>query len=170
MRHHTGDFILNVADQFRDFLDRLGALIRQLAHFLGDNSKPPAVLAGTGCLNGSIERKQVRLFGDVRDKQRNVADLIGVCFELLDSRPRPFLIVSQLIDAANERIGDIAACLQRFGHPIYRLFRSLGCFFDLHGDSKHILGRRSRFLDRLGRRRSPFGNVVNRRCNIACTA
>lgn len=127
------------------------------------------MLAGAGCLNGSIERKQVRLFSDVRDKQRNVADLIGVCFELLDSRPRQFLIVSQLIDAADKRMDDIAACLQRFGHPIYRLFRTLGCFFYLYCDGEHILGRRSRLLNRLGRRRRPFGNVVNGRCNIACT-
>ena len=57
---------LDLADQARDLLGGPLRLLGQLAHLLGDDGEPAALLAGAGGLDGRVQRQQVRLPGDAR--------------------------------------------------------------------------------------------------------
>jgi hypothetical protein len=59
-----------------DVLGGFGRLYRQRFHFGRDHGKALAGLACTRRLDGGVERKQIRLPGNVADQLDHVADLL----------------------------------------------------------------------------------------------
>ncbi len=57
---------LHLADQAGDLAGRDLGLLGQLAHLVGDDGEPRALLAGAGGLDGGVEGEQVRLLGQAR--------------------------------------------------------------------------------------------------------
>ena len=58
--------LLDEADEVGDVLCRLARLLCELADFLCDNSESASCLTGACCLDGRIEREEIRLLGDPR--------------------------------------------------------------------------------------------------------
>ncbi|MNV96023.1 hypothetical protein D3C71_1909780 [compost metagenome] len=54
--HRSVRILADRADLLRDFLRRLAGLVRQLLHFLRHYGEAPAMLAGTGRFNRSVNR------------------------------------------------------------------------------------------------------------------
>ncbi|MNG14284.1 hypothetical protein D3C84_980230 [compost metagenome] len=75
---------LNAAYEREYFLGRGGRFFCQLANFLSDNGEAFAMLASTGCLNGSVQRQQVRLFCNFGDRVSNLRNAGCVASELAD--------------------------------------------------------------------------------------
>ena len=60
-RGHLFDLFTDHAGRSRDVFCRARRLVRQLAHFLGDDREPPPVLAGARRLDGGVECQQIGL-------------------------------------------------------------------------------------------------------------
>jgi hypothetical protein len=60
----------------------------EFAHFLGDDRKALAGIAGARRLDAGIQRQQVGLEGDVVDDADDVGNLARRLFDLLPSPPR----------------------------------------------------------------------------------
>ncbi len=56
--------------------------VGELAHFVGDDGKAAALLAGACRLDRRIQRQQVGLVGDLADQLHDAVDLRGACGEL----------------------------------------------------------------------------------------
>ena len=54
----------------------LGGLLGQLADLVGDDREAAAALAGAGGLDRGVQRQQVRLLGDRRDRAHEAGDLL----------------------------------------------------------------------------------------------
>ncbi len=77
-------FALNALDEVGNFLGGLRGLLREFAHFIGDNGEAKTVLAGTGRFDGSVKCEQVGLFGQVIDNFNDLSDVIGAMTEDVD--------------------------------------------------------------------------------------
>ena len=66
---------LDLADQARDPLGGLLALLGKLPDLLGHDGEPASLLAGPGGLDRRVQGQQVRLGGDARDRLDDPADL-----------------------------------------------------------------------------------------------
>jgi len=62
----------------------LCGLLSQFADFVGNNGKAETVLAGAGSFDGSVEREEVGLFGQVINDFDNLANVIGAVTEDVD--------------------------------------------------------------------------------------
>ena len=72
----TAGLGLDLADEGRD-LARCGLrFLRELAYLLGDDREPAALLAGAGGLDRGVQREQVRLPRDARDRVHDAANLV----------------------------------------------------------------------------------------------
>ncbi len=69
-------------NQALDLLCRIGATLRQFAHFLGDDGKATARLAGTSSLDAGVQRQEVGLEGDLVDDADDRRDLLGGTVDL----------------------------------------------------------------------------------------
>ncbi len=63
----VGGLLNRPFDQLTGLLRRLGTAGGQIADFFGDDSKPFAMLPGTGGFDGGVQRQQVGLEGDLVD-------------------------------------------------------------------------------------------------------
>src|SRR4051795_2394895 len=77
---------LDLADEPGDRTGRRLALLGELADLLGDDREAAALLAGTGRLDRRVQRQQVRLLGDARDRRDDALDLLGLRTEPADRR------------------------------------------------------------------------------------
>ncbi len=73
--HRFIDGSLDLLDQAGDFLGRCSSALGQIAHLIGNDGKALALRPGTGSLDGSVERQQIGLRGNVTDGFDNDADL-----------------------------------------------------------------------------------------------
>ena len=73
---------LDLPDQFLNLLGALFRCLRQCAHFVRDDRKAFAVLAGASGLNGRIQSQQVGLVGNARHGLDDVADGRGLLFQV----------------------------------------------------------------------------------------
>jgi len=76
-------FALNALNQVGNFLGGLCGLLSQFADFIGNNGKAETVLAGAGSFDGSVEREEVGLFGQVINDFDNLANVIGAVTRML---------------------------------------------------------------------------------------
>src|SRR5699024_9231440 len=81
-------FGLDRLDGFGDFFGRLGGAVGEFSHFIGDHSKPAAMLAGAGRFDGGVERQKIGLIGDVVDDFDDLADLFTAIAQFLDTGGR----------------------------------------------------------------------------------
>src|SRR5438874_921848 len=85
---HRGNRVLraglDLLDQIGDLLCLTAAALRELAHFVGDDSKASPVLTSARSLNGRIERQEIGLFGNIVDRFDHGADLVTKLAELLN--------------------------------------------------------------------------------------
>ena len=70
------NFLRRVLDQPLDFLGCTCRALSKFAHFLGDDGKALAGLAGTGGFHAGIEREKIGLEGDLVDDDDDVGDLL----------------------------------------------------------------------------------------------
>ena len=75
---HAGfDLRLGAGHQRLDLAGRIGGALGKRAHFLGDDRKAAAAIAGARGLDAGIERKQVGLESNLVDDADDLADLLG---------------------------------------------------------------------------------------------
>jgi hypothetical protein len=77
-------FALNTLNQFGDFLGGLGGFFGQFSDFVGNYRETETVFAGACSFDGSVEREQVGLFGEVVNDFDNAADVVGAMAEDVD--------------------------------------------------------------------------------------
>jgi len=75
---------LNALDQFGDFFGRLCGFFRQLPDFIGYNCEAESVFAGARRFNGSVQREQVGLLGEIVDNFNDLTDVICALAERVD--------------------------------------------------------------------------------------
>jgi hypothetical protein len=61
---------------WRRFICSFGCALCQLSDFVSDDGKAAALFAGSGGLNGGIQREQIRLIGDVVNYGNDLSDLL----------------------------------------------------------------------------------------------
>ena len=107
LHRHLGERLAGRGDVFLGVLLLLdggrdgggvGRLLGELADFVGDDGEAAAVLASAGGLDGGVQRQEVRLLGDARDRADDLLDVFGVMAELDDGRARA---VDAVADAAH---------------------------------------------------------------------
>ena len=96
----AGGLGLDLGDQVGDRRRRRLRLLGELAHLVGDEREPAAVLARARRLDRGVEREQVGLRGDPGDRLDDAADLVGLRVEPAD---------------------DLADGLRRGAHGLHRL-------------------------------------------------
>ena len=125
-RLHRGDgrirILLNGHDEFGDALCRFRRFRCELAHLVGDDGEAAAMLARARCLDGRIERQQVRLLCDARNRLDNRADFLRPRAELVDDGRRLRDILRGRLDLL-----DAAADFLRTGRRILRRRLSALC-------------------------------------------
>ena len=67
-----------------NFLSGPARLAGERFYFTSNHREPTASLAGTGRLDGGVERKQIGLLGNVSDELDHIADARGCLVQLLD--------------------------------------------------------------------------------------
>ena len=176
-RLHRGDgrirILLNGHDEFGDALCRFRRFRCELAHLVGDDGEAAAMLARARCLDGRIERQQVRLLCDARNRLDNRADFLRPRAELVDDGRRLRDILRgrlDLLDAAAHFLctGRCILC-RRFG-ALCGLARLRPDVIDAAADLPDGLGTRiDRALllsDRACRIRHRLRNLVRRLCRL----
>ena len=79
-----GGLVLDRADQLRDLVRGVLGLLGELAHLIGHDREPAALLARAGGLDRGVQREQVGLLGDPGDRRDDRADLLGLGSQLAD--------------------------------------------------------------------------------------
>ena len=138
---------LNVGDQRADLLGRTGRVLRQFAHFVGDDGETAAVFAGARGFDRGVEREQVGLVGDFFDQSENLADLARGVIEALHLGNDVFDGVADGAHAFGEREHFVAP----FAHLLIGNVRfganAFGVARDLHDRGGHLLRIRNGLFD-----------------------
>ncbi len=120
---------------------RPGALLGELADLVRDDREALAGLAGAGRLDGRVEREEVRLVGDARDRLGELLDLL-----------RRLAQAPHLRRAAPDRGGEVAQAIDRAGTRFPHVNRGL----------RNGSARRLRVSGRAHRDVEAFGQVDQR--------
>ena len=153
---------LNFSDQFRNALRRFLRLLRQLANFVRDYGKPASLLAGSGRLDGRIQRQQVRLPGNTGNNTDNLPDFFGTLAQFRHHLGR---IIHGFFNRRHLRHRPAYGQIAFFGFPrcLRRVLRCLRgtCRRLLHA-GRDMLHRTGRLSDRPHLFFRPLGHFINR--------
>ena len=148
--HHP---LRGLLDQRQDFPASQIGTLGQLADLVGDDGKAHAVLAGSGGLNGRVERQEVRLAGDLE-----ITRIISpICVE-------PARISS--MDSVDLRTAEPPSCGESIRLP-GQLVGFTGVFFDGFDGAGKFLYRGCHSLDAGALRARDVGESLRAHGNVA---
>ena len=98
---HAGDraarAVLDGLDHISHLAGGLHGLLREFAHLVGHHREAPAALAGTGRLDGRIERQEIGLAGDLLDAGGDRSDLLRLLRQTTEYRRQQRGLFDQLL-------------------------------------------------------------------------
>ena len=115
---------LDAGQMLIDFTNGQLGLLRQLPYLLGNNRKAPAMLTGTGCLNGGIQSQQVGLVSYAPHRLHQIVDIHGILLQLDNTAMhalQAFLCRRSLLGNRINTVLSVAHCL----HALPCLVRGL---------------------------------------------
>src|SRR3954454_20441286 len=158
---------LDLADERGDRAGGVLGLLRQLADLLGHDREAAALLAGTGGLDGRVQRQKVRLLRDAGDGLDDAADLRRLGAELADRLGRLQRRVAhrahrrgRLGDGAGAVLGHLAR-RHRGGRGVLGVLRAGGA------GGRELLGGHLRLLHRAGLALGALGDLAHGRRDLA---
>src|SRR3989454_709274 len=136
---HLADLLLGELDAGAHLARRARALLRQLAHLVRHDAEPEPVRSGPRRLDGRVEREQVGLARDARDRVHELADLARPLFQRA-GRPRYLIEICHERHEQLARAGDLLAVAARLlGDGVDLPLRFLSAEVQLRCDPRRLL-------------------------------
>ena len=140
---HFGHGLGDGADHLGDVAGRLAGGQGKVAHFVGNHGKAAALLAGTGRLDGGIQRQQLGLLGQALDAADGFLDGGGAAEQFTDRAAGAAQALFDIEECAAHFVGILAAVFTSLVRLAERLHGVLGMLADLQqGLTDLFAGRR----------------------------
>ena len=132
----------DIAHIVPDLPRRPGGIVRQLADLLGYHGESPACRACAGRLDGGVQRQQIRLLRDLRDRSHKRVDGLGLFAQGVDIRPHFLRYPGGRLSPFSQQLYDFHTLRD---HAL-RLFHQLSHLFDDPADILYLVGKHVRLV------------------------